>query len=97
MREVTEACGPDGPTPPCGGAWCHCAGGGFVGAPIQILPYECFPFPENCSNSTDLCNQCKTESGCAGSESKSGSSDMTGTYCDKNGCRKRQDKPEREK
>ena len=98
MGEVTEACEPGAPppTPPCGTVWCHCAGGGFAGAPIQILPFDCIPFPNPCSNSADLCNQCKTESGCGGNrkeEERSG--DMTGTYCDKNGCKKMQRKPKR--
>ena len=95
MGEVTEACEPDAPPPPCGTVWCHCAGFGFQGAPIQILPWDCIPFPNPCSNSADLCNQCKTESGCGGNKRNKGSGDRTGTFCDKRGCRKMQKKPRR--
>ena len=98
MGEVTEACNEPGsppPPPPCGTVWCHCAGFGFQGAPIQILPWDCIPFPNPCSNSADLCNQCKTESGCGGNKRKKGSGDTTGTFCNKNGCKKMQQKPRR--
>ena len=71
MGEIVEACPPTGP-PPCLGAFCACAGGGFTRAGISLYPPTCEAFPEPCSNSTDLCKQCFSESGCAGGSKTGG-------------------------
>ena len=61
MGEVVEACEP----PPCMGALCACAGGGFAGSAGPLLEQTCFPFLEPCNNGDALCSQCYSESGCA--------------------------------
>ena len=70
MGEIAEACDPP---PPCAGAVCACAGGGFAGAGVPWLPATCIPFFEPCENGNDFCSQCYSESGCAGgSRAKTG-------------------------
>ena len=67
MGEIVEACRP----PPCLGAICACAGGGFAGTAKPLVRPTCKPFIRPCRNGDALCKQCFGESGCAGG-SKSG-------------------------
>ena len=67
MGGVAEACPPSEP-PPCCTAMCSCAGGGFSGAGIPLLPPSCISFFDPCNNRDQLCNQCYRESGCANSK-----------------------------
>merc|ERR1712027_54441 len=85
MGGVAEACPPSEP-PPCLTAMCACAGGGFSGAGLPVIPRTCISFFDPCSNSNDLCNQCYRESGCSTSKLVDGEQrNMTCSTANKDG------------
>ena len=81
MGEIAEACNDD--PPPCWGAVCACAGGGFAGSAGPLVEPTCIPYLDaECEDADELCDQCLSESGCASGIAKSGDEPMT---CKKNG------------
>ena len=78
---VSEACEP----PPCMGAVCACAGGGFSGSAGPLLAPTCIPYLEPCNNGNDLCSTCYGEAGCAGGSKSAGGSNEPHTCERKNG------------
>ena len=79
MGEIVKAC----PPPPCLGAVCACAGGGFAGTAKPLVAPTCKSFIQPCTNGEDLCSQCFRESGCAGGSKKSGGRSMATRTCER--------------
>ena len=83
MGEIVEACSP----PPCLGAICACAGGGFAGTAKPLVAPTCKPFIRPCSNGDALCKQCFGESGCEqewqGYKGKSGDGSKATRTCER--------------